>query len=969
MSEFMDHSGIEITVLRELGDVYFRQDKDEDAINCYQDALYLAEEQQNTQECLTLIANLARIQLQQGNYQTAFTIITDARQKYQSGSLSSIWPVITVLLDTLINMNAINETRQLQDELRADLTATSRNNLSLWSYFIWKSAEIDWMERRLNDAKKGLIEALELHMNSSQNTMIPMITLDLIDVLISSGDYNSAQIHLHHLENSLKNLETLSYQVQALYFKGLILRGLKQIDGSETRAILKEALRKIRYIKRPELTWRLHFQTACELENDDELESALGHFEKAAALIRDLFNRVPPEYRSGYLSHPILRKNIDKMEAHRLKVFGRNKTGWTPQSDMLDIPSSRLSGIITGDPEWDQRNIEIVLQMLELIGKTGLNLNELLRGFLLKVLEASGAERGIILFTAENDLLEVHMALDRDGNPIDGIDRFSQSVPQDTVKSRKPICIRKAFDDAEDLDPRHSMIAFRLRSVMCVPLATEQNILGVLYIDSQATIKEFQNRDLELLTSLCRHLALHIENARFWADQRSLEDARRQRLEEEIDRLQKNLSAQNILVGESPVMQFLFSNIYQVAKTDVTALLLGETGTGKESIARLIHDSSSRCHKPFVIIDAGTIPESLLESELFGHEKGSFTGAISRKIGKFELANGGTVFLDEIGDLPLNLQGKLLRVLEQREIERVGGSQIIKVDIRIVAATNRDLREMVDQGKFRGDLYFRLNVVRVRIPPLRERGQDKMVLAAFFLKQFGRDYKKDILGFTRGTEKLIESYEWPGNVREMKHRIQRGVVLASGSYLTETDLDFEIPANETHLISQQIPSVILHDIQDEDELIVKIIQDIMSRSLGGSIRMRIMEPLEQLLVDEALAMTGGNRTRAAWLLGLERRKIVRLMDKLSNMETPDWQYEPLQKLKNRFMTILLERDKYAMDRLDHPNIFDELTQKFIMKTWELTKHDVGLAAKITGISESTYRKRVAKPPAKEQENQ
>ena len=237
------------------------------------------------------------------------------------------------------------------------------------------------------------------------------------------------------------------------------------------------------------------------------------------------------------------------------------------------------------------------------------------------------------------------------------------------------------------------------------------------------------------------------------------------------------------VIGNSPALEFVLEQVERVAPTDSTVLLQGETGTGKELIARAIHNISSRCGRPYIKLNCAAIPFDLLESELFGHEKGAFTGAIAQKIGRFELADKGTLFLDEVGDIPLALQPKLLRVLQEQEFERLGSTRTHQVDVRLVAATNRDLAGMVKQGKFRSDLYYRLNVFPIALPPLRARREDIPGLVAHFVEIFGRRMGKQIENIPPETMSTFSSYEWPGNIRELQNFIERSVILSDGTVL------------------------------------------------------------------------------------------------------------------------------------------------------------------------------------------
>ncbi|MDP2271539.1 MAG: sigma-54 dependent transcriptional regulator [Archangium sp.] len=334
--------------------------------------------------------------------------------------------------------------------------------------------------------------------------------------------------------------------------------------------------------------------------------------------------------------------------------------------------------------------------------------------------------------------------------------------------------------------------------------------------------------------------------------------ALKQENEQLRERLREKHKFSNI-VGESNELQSVFDVVARAAPTRATILVLGESGTGKELIAQAIHEASPRRDKPFIKVNCAALTETLLESELFGHEKGAYTGAVGRREGRFELANGGTLFLDELGDVSPGLQVKLLRVLQQQEFERVGGTQTVKVDVRVVAATNRDLEAEVKAGRFREDLYYRLNVVSVTLPPLRRRKSDIPALVNHFLERYGEVHGKSLKGLAPGTLNALLSYDWPGNVRELGNVIERAVVLARGADLTADDLPIALrgprPTNRTG--DSLIPGATLYDIERE----------------------AILRTLE--LVD-------GSTSRAADLLGISVRKIqYRLKEYADAQHTPE----------------------------------------------------------------------------------
>ncbi len=322
-----------------------------------------------------------------------------------------------------------------------------------------------------------------------------------------------------------------------------------------------------------------------------------------------------------------------------------------------------------------------------------------------------------------------------------------------------------------------SLAAAHVRSLLCVPLAARGRTLGVLYLTAGDRPGAFDDNHLQLVTAVAAIASIALDNLRHLT-----------RVEREADRLRADLNLKHTLVGTSAPIQTVFAWVTKIARADTTALIHGETGTGKELVARALHLNSDRARGPFVAINCAALAPTLLETELFGHERGAFTDAYALKKGKLEVADGGTVFLDEVSELASSLQGKLLRVLQQREFERVGGTRTIAVDIRIISATNRRLAAEVAAGRFREDLFFRLNVVAITMPPLRDRGEDIRLLAEHFLAQYSRKAKRVVRGISAPAMQRLMTYPWPGNVRELENAIEHAVVLGSSEMILKEDL-------------------------------------------------------------------------------------------------------------------------------------------------------------------------------------
>jgi Nif-specific regulatory protein len=378
------------------------------------------------------------------------------------------------------------------------------------------------------------------------------------------------------------------------------------------------------------------------------------------------------------------------------------------------------------------------------------------------------------------------------------------------------------------------------RSLICVPFSVFNETLAVLYLDTADTRDFFDEDHLQFITATASIAAVALSNIRHL-----------ERYQLETDRLRSDLSIEHNLVGESPVMARVYQLIAKLAETDSTVLIQGENGTGKELAARAIHQNSARVKKPFVAINCAALVDSLLESELFGHERGAFTGAIAQKKGKLEMADQGTIFLDEVSELSPAFQSKLLRVLQEREFERVGGTRPIHIDVRFIAATNRNLKEATRQGSFREDLFYRLNVVTLNMPSLRERGEDITLLANYFAAKYCKKLHMKIKRLSPEASRCLNHYDWPGNVRELENAIERAVVLGSGDAIRPEDLPEDIV---------------------ESGSVTATDQSNYHQALVNAKRVIILKAIEQ---------AKGNVCEAAKLLGIHNTYLYRLVRKLN----------------------------------------------------------------------------------------
>jgi len=462
------------------------------------------------------------------------------------------------------------------------------------------------------------------------------------------------------------------------------------------------------------------------------------------------------------------------------------------------------------------------------------SLDELLTSLMDSVIDLSGADKGfLILFDNGSPSVKVARNIEQE-DLDDALAELSDSIIEKVIKEKQALIVSDALNDAQFSSSR-SIMNLKICSVLCVPLLEDGQLLGLIYLGNNRFTHLFDAAILSGVTVFASQASLLIRNALLLNDLRQDNDTLRQHLKD------KRFGQ---IIGTCPAMQDIFNKIRKLAPTDISVLITGETGTGKELIAQEIHRNSTRVDKPFVVVNSGAIPENLLESELFGHMKGSFTGATANKMGRFQAAHGGTLFLDEIGEMPIALQVKILRALQEKEVTPVGGTKPESVDIRIVSATNRVLEDEIQNGNFREDLFYRLNVVGLHLPPLRDRGDDLMLIARYLLKSIGEEYNMSITEFAPQATVLMKRYNWPGNIRQLENRIKKAVVMSDGGQLSCEDLDL----TESDLA----PITPLNQAKDD---------------------------FQRQYINEILERNNGNRTKTAQDLGVDPRTIFRHLEK------------------------------------------------------------------------------------------
>ena len=489
---------------------------------------------------------------------------------------------------------------------------------------------------------------------------------------------------------------------------------------------------------------------------------------------------------------PVRRRELrtgDRVEiGATVFVFQGEAEAPPPSSVELDDGALRLGTTLVvsaheaaGGPQTDARHAtseRLAAANREIAGAR--TIPELARVVLDAAFDVTPARRGaVFVFGEAGTDLEPILGVDRQkgaGTPVP----VSRRVVRRVAESGEGLLCNDVLAE-EALAEAGSLVSSGTRTLLAAAFAARGRTNGAVYLDSTDLAVRFHEGELRFLLALGAAASLALENLRHVAW-----------LEGERERLEAELPAGHEMVGESPKIREVLRLLARVAPTDSTVLLLGESGTGKEMAARALHRTSPRCGRAFVAINGASLGENLLESELFGHERGAFTGAVVSKTGKLELADGGTLFLDEVGELPPGVQAKLLRVLETYEFERVGGTRTRKVSLRIVAATNRDLKEDVKAGRFREDLYYRLNVVSLTLPPLRERREDIPLLASFFAARSARRLSRRIVGIAPDAHAVLRRYDWPGNIRELANAVERAVLLTDGEVVLPESFPQEV---------------------------------------------------------------------------------------------------------------------------------------------------------------------------------
>ena len=706
----------------------------------------------------------------------------------------------------------------------------------------------------VEEARKVLEETLESSRKAGQLQLIGNCHLDLGRLLAEVGDHEGAREHLEEAErlfrerrNRRELAETLLERCALMLDMGyaeeasrpleeayIILEDLDakdlvpayfllrsrvemekpQPDIYGAGKSLERGLVQARALNLPELRWRYQRRLGLLMTRRGDPKLARVHFEEARDVLEGILDGVPDGLRSSF-----------KRQRERASVLEAARAGGEPPPEPIEKEPAEPPGARPGTQETGAEMLALHRQTLKLheiasvIGSET-DLKTLLERIMDAALEIVKAERGFVILKGADasDSRTITAARNLDREMIeDPEEKISETVSREVMQTGEAIILRNAIEEPRFLTSE-SIRALRLRSVICVPLRFRNQVLGAIYLDHRHRMNAFRQREMDVLQAIADQAAVAVSNARLVEEnarrQADLVEANRkldflniklrrkvhrkdaelaiarEDLKERQQQLEDRYSFRNI-VGESAGMQEIFRLLEKLNSTRLPVLLEGESGTGKELLARAIHYSGSEKLGRFVSENCGAISEPLLESELFGHTRGAFTGAIADKKGLFELADGGTLFLDEVGDMSLGMQQKLLRVLQEGEIRRVGGKDSIPVRVRIISASNKDLRAMAAEGTFRKDLYFRLNGIRIRMPTLRERKEDIPFLVRRFVEEAAARSGGRPRHFDVEAIRVLHAHEWPGNVRELRHFVERTLLTATGDTIRKDDLIFD----------------------------------------------------------------------------------------------------------------------------------------------------------------------------------
>ncbi len=800
--------------------------------------------------------NLGGFLLQQGHLAPALEQLTAALRRFDGMGMRQHSATAGCNLGQLqLELGLFEQARGTLERALAEMQASGRQTgVALASLLL---ALVAAQRGDLEQARQGVARAREIFLAVEQPRDAADASLDLAEIELTAGQPEAAEQAVRRAEGEVELSEVRDLEVRALTLRARVLARMGTSASRDAQQLLDRAFAQAAELDAPRLRWGCH-AAAMELslasgQRRRAITAARGGVEILEQMARDL----PSEVQTAFWADS--RRRAARQLAQRADHAAKEATAAQQLAPSLAGEGPTLLATTLSPEQGARLTEERFYRLLEIYRQINSELDpERLLGVVMNTaVELTAAERGFLLLGESAGTLRVEITRNLDLEGSSGA--YSRSIAERVFASGQPVITVSAHNDPRFADVA-SVHQLQLESVLCIPVHARGRVAGVLYMESRFTTGRFTPADQRLLMAFGDQVAIALENARLYADntrkaeQLQLANAEIEALAEERGRLLAERTAQLVqaeqdlaetrrhleartgrfgLVGASRPMERLFELIARVAQTDVPVLIEGESGTGKEMVARAIHGESPRTKRRMVCVNCAAIPENLLESELFGHVRGAFTGADREKKGLFAVADGGTLFLDEIGDMPMRMQVDMLRALQEHTIRPVGGSRDIQVDVRVIAASNKPLAELVQAGEFREDLFYRLHVIKLDLPPLRKRADDIPLLVAHFLERIAGKVGGEPRKITRAAMKRLMEYGWPGNVRQLEHALVNAAVLAEGDVLDADDFTLASPRDAAPLpggAPAPPKSEVDHGVQDKQRILAALEQHSWNKS-------------------------------------------------------------------------------------------------------------------------------------------
>lgn len=790
--------------LYNLGQILWKRGNLKEAESFYKKALKIVKEQGDIHSTAIYYKSLGRLAEEQGLFNEAFENYNSSLDIFKrvgdKQNMASIYMVMGTAKKAEGNIEEAIRNYEFALTISKEI-----NDMSLLAGIYTTMGNIYKEVGKFNEAIQSLQKAIEIKKQNSDTQDIAYTIHIIGTVYMLQGELKKAfgylkqSYQLHERQQSKRGMAGASSSLAEYYLL------INNLESAKKYCLEGERLSK--ELKHQMLSGIIHRTLGTVYLRKGDIDGAIASYSSSMDILekinakeelaktafimgKEIFS-IKQKVGRRFWREGLLEQTLTglKRSEHIFKELKLDK--FLKETRDLIIELEKYSPFIFEPVPGEDKKLKTLYRIAHIVNST-IDIDELLKKILDITVELMEAERGFIL-VREGDKLEVKIARNMDKQSLKDMLDFSVTIVEDAEKRGELIITSNAQED-ERFRSRKSIASYKLLSILCVPFKIKERIVGAIYVDDRRKKDAFTSDDLEFLQAFCNHASIALENALLMKELKTaneLLEFENLTMKDELTNLKSAVEGRysfGSMIGKSGPMQKIYDTLEKIAKYDSPVVIEGETGTGKELAANIIHYNSSRKGGNFIAVNSSAIPDNLLESEIFGHVKGAFTGALNDKPGLFEIADEGTIFFDEIGELNPNLQAKLLRIIQDGELRRVGATTTKKVNARIIAATNKTLEEEVKNGRFREDLYYRLKVMSVKLPPLRERGEDILLLANSILRKTKKRLSKKIKGFTPEAAYLLQSYSWPGNVRELENVIERVIIMTEDTKISEKDL-------------------------------------------------------------------------------------------------------------------------------------------------------------------------------------